>query len=559
MVRVIPWLLATSAGCGTVLSPDGNTTWTAPGDGDPYGEDKRDVQLLPPQPRGTQLACSLLGLGATNSTVPFNFPGATQAELDTISNRRSLVSEESLPPGGHADVARVFAADMGWPFEHSDGLVYFTFNDGLFAPDSTISSCPSDAPNCIRTVLNDDFLAFSDPHSWTREAPCIPLSVEHAKDSKAFLPITWNGPVSTGGNATGPDVVPGPGFSSGKFVFLLMPLSGSTCSTDADCAAASGIETDRCLIISEGPLAGDDARYCHFGPCDGDSPCALRLSASSLVVRSDASNFVDPRLNEHVSSSSVASAYRGHFATASFQPVIDPATSSGRVWALGRDSYWGTQGLSMDPYLMFHPVENGVLGEPQYFTGIDEAGGPTFSSDAADAVPLYEESVTLPYHSSLAYSSEFAGGTWLLVYGGHAQPGLRSRVETFVRPASQRLFYDQHAGISLRWAKQPWGPWSAPSNIFNPYTSDAGYCREMFFDDPDNNTGFSCPNELAAHNAHLNRMPGAGMAGEYGAAIVPRSVHIEADGKQASFSWLLSTWNPYRVIQLVTELEVPQY
>jgi hypothetical protein len=499
----------------------------------------------------TTFVCSLLGLGAID-TIPFNFPGASREELDQYQNRRSLVIEEALAPGPNPSVARVYSTDMGWPFEHSDGYVYFTFDDGLFSPQSAMSECPPGASNCTPVALNDDFLARSDPRGWSSDSRCIPLEIDSAPDEKEFQPITLNGPVSSGGTPTGPDVVPGPGFSSGRYVFLLMPLAGASCTSDAGCAAASGVATDVCL-----PHPALGGQYCHFGTCDGDSPCAVRLSPSTLVVRSEGSNFVVPRVGEHVANANVLNAYRGHFATVSFQARVDASTNSGVVWVLGRDSYWGTPGLPMNPYLMFHPVENGVLGEPQYFTGTDVAGSPVFAADANAAVPLYEERPTLPYHTSLAFFSELEGGTWLLIYGGHAQPSLKDRVSLFIKPASDSLFYDTEAGIYLRWSRQPWGPWSTPATIFNPFSTDGGYCKEMFFDDPSGKTGFACPAELAARNESLDRMPYAGMAGEYGASIVPRSLQIAEDGQHATFLWLMSTWNPYRVVELETAMTLP--
>jgi hypothetical protein len=211
----------------------------------------------------------------------------------------------------------------------------------------------------------------------------------------------------------------------------------------------------------------------------------------------------------------------------------------------------------MSPYLMVHSVEDGVLGEAVYFAGMNSNGEPTFRADPDSAVPLYEELDVLPQHSSLTYFSELDGGTWLLIYGGHAQPSLRDSVSTFVRPVSDNLFFSTEAGIYLRWAKNPWGPWSTPATIFNPYTSDAGYCKEMYFDDPGMHSGFGCPAELIDRNSTLNRLSFAGMGGEYGAAIVPRSLRIAPGTGKASFRWLLSTWNPYRVIELETQITVP--
>ena len=134
-----------------------------------------------------------------------------------------------------------------------------------------------------------------------------------------------------------------------------------------------------------------------------------------------------------------------------------------------------------------------------------------------------------------------------MLYGDHAQPALRHNIAVFVRPVVDDLFYGRDAGIFVRWAKQPWGPWSEPVSVFDPYhPGEGGYCENMYFEAVEGETGFACPQPLAAHNEALNRAVGLGMAGEYGAAIVPGSSRSEAG--HFTLRWLLSTWNPYRVI-----------
>jgi hypothetical protein len=142
-----------------------------------------------------------------------------------------------------------------------------------------------------------------------------------------------------------------------------------------------------------------------------------------------------------------------------------------------------------------------------------------------------------------------------MIYGGHAQIALRNNIALLARPVSDEIFYSRETGIYLRSAKFPWGPWSDPTVLFNPYHSgQGGYCERMYFEDPQGATGFECPAEAVAHNRDLNRAAGLGLAGEYGAGIVPGASAI--DGDSFKLRWLLSTWNPYRVIVQESEFEI---
>jgi hypothetical protein len=139
----------------------------------------------------------------------------------------------------------------------------------------------------------------------------------------------------------------------------------------------------------------------------------------------------------------------------------------------------------------------------------------------------------------------------LLLSGGHAQPALHDAIGSFVSPVDEALFYDRDAGVYLRTAKNPWGPWSEPVTIWSPFTpGQGGYCEQMYFEDPQGKTRFTCPAGSEQHNANLNRAVGLGMGAEYGAALVPG--YNQTDAGRFTLRWLLSTWNPYRVLVLET-------
>ena len=494
----------------------------------------------------TRHVCDVVGLGAVGS-VPYNFPGISASSLAQVPKTPLALPETSLMPGANPQIPLVFGGDMGRPFATGEGKVLYVFNDTFFPPVESATAGGA----------NDDVLASSPGGPWLPNQECISLQIERGQDASQYRALTVDGAPQDGGARLGPGVVPGPGFSTALFNFLFVQIPVQPCSVAAqNCESQFGQPSDVCLP-SQAPTTSDQG-LCHFGPCGADatSPCAQRLSTNRLAVQQGSTNFATPQLGVHASSDRVIAAFRGHFSTVSFATEIDWASGNGTVWAVGRDSYWGTPELPMSPYLMRIPASDGVLGEPVYFAGF-LGTEPVFSADPQSARPIYEESHALNQHTSISFVPELDGGTWLLFYGGHAQPAIRTAVEQFIRPAGDDLFYSRDAGIYARWAKTPWGPWSAPLTIFNPYLpGQGGYCEEMYFADPERKSGFECAADRQDRNRNLNRAPGLGMAGEYGAAIIPGLATQKEDGSSATVRWLLSTWNPYRVIMLSTELSV---
>ena len=534
---VISWSLA--------LSCVGWAAWSLPAQADAPFKKREEPSALELVLTETHTQCELLGLGAIG-TVPHNFPGA-----DAVSTARYRLSinpgivETSLAAGGNAYAPAILGGDLGAPFMHGDGQLYFTFGDAWFESPARSSVCAPNDAGCTTTVMNDDLIGFADPSTLTAASECIGLEMPRVNaDARAgdVMPITWDGPGNRGGHALG-STVPGPGFSTGPFMFLVTSGTSPTCgATQQACAAANGLATDVCKPDPQG------VQRCYFGVCgdEPDSPCGLRLNPASLLVRTKDSDFTAPQVGVHIASERVLAAYRAHFATVSVFSDVLFESGAGRVWVLGRDTFWGAPGLTMSPYLMYHPVHDGQLEEPLFFAGM-QGDEPVFSAEPDAAVPVYDEHQILNAHTSLVFEPELDGGTWLMLYGGHAQPVLRNLIGAFVQPVVDDLFYDREAGVYLRWAKQPWGPWSEPVTVFNPYQAgQGGYCENMYFEDVAGKVAFQCPQPSAAHNEALNRGPGLGMAGEYGAALVPGSAHVK-DG-HVTLRWLLSTWNPYRVI-----------
>ena len=351
-----------------------------------------------------------------------------------------------------------------------------------------------------------------------------------------------------GGALLGPNFVPGPAFSTGRYMFTLFPGSLPRCSVAADDCEARG---DHCIAVDS-----SDVGACYFGECGADpqSPCAARAPGATLGVLESGTNFIAPQVGVHVTSPAVLDTYQGHFVTVSTYSELDPASGDGKVWVVGREGFWGAPGLTMSPYLLFHPVSKGVLGEAQYFAGVAQ-GEPQFSPQPTAAVPLYTEDSLVTAHTSLGFVPELNGGVWVLLYGGQGLPALRNFYPRYIRPIVDAHFYDHQRSVVLRWAKSAWGPWSEPVDIFNPYNAgQGGFCETAYLDPNDTKNAFSCPANKTAHNDALNRTFGAGQGGVYGVALVPKYTNVSSDGGRVTLHCLMSTWNPYRVMLMKTEL-----
>jgi hypothetical protein len=104
-------------------------------------------------------------------------------------------------------------------------------------------------------------------------------------------------------------------------------------------------------------------------------------------------------------------------------------------------------------------------------------------------------------------------------------------------------------GIFLRMADAPWGPWSVPRLVFDPAQ---GYCHFMHAQG-----GCGCkpgapnPADLGVRdpqNAGKNAW-----GGEYAAFLLPSRYNEYAEGRLTLY-FVMSTWNPYQVVQMKTEL-----
>lgn len=154
----------------------------------------------------------------------------------------------------------------------------------------------------------------------------------------------------------------------------------------------------------------------------------------------------------------------------------------------------------------------------RYFAGLDNLGEPVWSDKESDTQALFQEGCV----GELSVSYNRFIRKWIMLYNCFTP---------------QR----QHRGINMRTADFPWGPWSQPQLIFEPW-NDGGYCHFMHtswkFKKCD---GVSDPKREDT------------WGGEYG----PYQFEDLAtgDNNNTTIYFTMSTWNPYTVVLMKTTLQ----
>ena len=161
-------------------------------------------------------------------------------------------------------------------------------------------------------------------------------------------------------------------------------------------------------------------------------------------------------------------------------------------------------------FLAFQPSDQ--IGSPSglsYFAGLDGSGRPTLGTSEDDAQPLFNQPVV--GELSITYNQFI--DKWIMLYNS---------------------FMPTSRGINMRTADRPWGPWSEPQIIFQPW-NDNGYCHFM-------HAGY--PHEKCDEVSDPGRDKEWG--GEYG----PYQFENFATGTSSSTTiyFTMSTWNPYTVV-----------
>lgn len=153
----------------------------------------------------------------------------------------------------------------------------------------------------------------------------------------------------------------------------------------------------------------------------------------------------------------------------------------------------------------------------RYFSGAGPDGQPQWSAREGDAIPLFHHDVVGEF--SVAYCPPV--GRFVMLYNS---PNPR--------------------GIVMRSAKTPRGPWSEGTVVFDPWR-DGGYGRFLHIP-----TAF----KTDQHDTFSDPGRGDVWGGEYGPYLMAR--YTTGGAGQCRLFYTLSTWNPYQVVVMQTDLKI---
>jgi hypothetical protein len=145
-----------------------------------------------------------------------------------------------------------------------------------------------------------------------------------------------------------------------------------------------------------------------------------------------------------------------------------------------------------------------------------ESGNPRWSRNEADAAPLFQQ----PQIGEFSVAHLAPVNRYVMLYNA-----------------------DKPRGITMRWAKTPWGPWSEGTVIFDPWR-DNGYGHFMHISAKlkDRRDALSDPNRADE------------WGGEYGPYVLGR--YTNGSAGRCRIYYTMSTWNPYQVMVMQSDLQV---
>ena len=208
--------------------------------------------------------------------------------------------------------------------------------------------------------------------------------------------------------------------------------------------------------------------------------------------------------------------------TASFNSDTIAGIPAGQrlgVYVYGVNLYRG--GYPTLAYVPANQVEN--PGAWQYFTGLDGNGAPIWSTSQTLGQPVFNtgDPDGTEFNDGNGCIGEFSVSwvaplqRWVMLYNcGDGSPGAVQAVRA-------------------RYATAPWGPWSAPTDIFQPEVDEA-WCRYMHTKPTP-----KCIDGAGGDNGDAHGDP-------YGPYVLSRFTRATPQGAEIYF--LMSTWNPYQVV-----------
>ena len=497
-----------------------------------------------------------------------------------------------------------YGTDLGWTFAHG-GEMWVMFGDtwGSWAADSIAP----DADDALAKISLREFPDGDSVERWVTAHPGEPRKPGwHAEAPRMEVALDAAGkpvpvrPVRDGVSLTsGPGLTPMTGFSNartgaeaGAFSLFLQnePVqckADKSCDNGFECDPGVGqcapltvlsapcvIGTTSCECVKVGPGLCQDRKSSVYA---ADSE---RGRSHSVVMRQQVGNALRDDWTRFASRS--WDTRRFYNATArtvnDFDPAqparadVDYAPADGRrperegVFVWGRPNFGGVRAVGRDAqlYLAWVPMptydaRGQFRWEPRFFAGLDPQGRPRFTPREIDAKPLDldanapgdqpEELKDLVGQMSISWVPSLR--RWVMMYGGGIGAGLTRLI--FGADANE-LDLDPLGSIHIRYADQPWGPWTPPEPLLVAGAPERGVLGQYG------------PGGILHHGQCLQEGCAPGELAfllqprEWGRLYAPNIIdpwtETRADGA-VDLYWHVSTWAPYQVVLMRTRLTQP--
>jgi hypothetical protein len=365
-------------------------------------------------------------------------------------------------------------------------------------------------------------------------------------------------------------------FSDGNDLYMVAPgpLLGQFCTDDGDCGpdwdclgycSASIVP---CVVDNDCP----GVETCTYpGLCgDADDPEEFAWARQLVISRSSMSPVQEfDVVVSYLSAWFVNVTAQTVNAFSEANPALNDYENDApeELLMFGRRAFIGNP---PDDVYMLHASLEDIAGgdfEPRYFAGM-VMGAATWTSNPKDAAPIITgASESLNYGNGDFEPIHFSGQMsvaaippiglsdlrWMMLYGGRL--GYELDQGTGADPANDRI------GVVARYAIHPFGPWSQPAMFYNPH-EDGGYGTILFDAECAGMCVESDPGRSLSNlydDALCPIVPGVieDEGAEYGVSIIDAFTTPGIAIDTADLHWLMSTWNPYRVVQMKTRISSP--
>jgi hypothetical protein len=249
-----------------------------------------------------------------------------------------------------------------------------------------------------------------------------------------------------------------------------------------------------------------------------------------------------------------------------YTPAAGDSLPRSGVFLWGRPHFSGTRssGRDLRLYLLWAPMpvpdsNKRFEWNPSYFTGLDREQRPQFSARELDAKPLDLDAETAgdqpeELHDVVGQMNVMWVPSlqhFVMFYGGESS-GFAEGLVVWDDPAQTQ--HDPQGSLWLRFAKQPWGPWTAPQQLMAagdraPEAQPTHQYAEGGILAHNNCRTNKCARYDPAYELDLGNNNNGVL---YGPSFIDAWTTEDRDA--TSLYWLVSTWNPYQTVLMRTTL-----